>query len=94
MSEPIRCKSPLCIKNEEGIRGRLFEPPKNAEGIATQWCSTCIKLSTQIQFFATQTIEMIRKRWSVYEKTELPKEVKLFMTQFCRELINELGGEL
>lgn len=87
------CTSSFCIV-KDGVRGRLFTPPEDAEGIAKVWCPQCIQLSTEINFFSHQTAIMIRKTYKQYMDTELPKEVKLFLEQYTRELIGLLGEEL
>lgn len=90
----VKCKSTFCIINPDGIRGRLFTPPKDATSIAQVWCPTCIKLTSQIAFFTSETAEMIRKTYRIYTNTDLPKEVKLILEQFTREVVQNLGEEL
>jgi hypothetical protein len=90
----IRCTSPICITNKDQIKGREFEPPEKAEGLAKIWCPQCIQLSTQIQFFAGQTANMVRGIYQSYINTELPKEVKLILKQFALEILQQLGEEL
>lgn len=90
----IRCTSPICITRPDGIKGRLFVPPANAEGMAKLWCPDCIQLGNQLTFYANQTANMIKKVYHDYVVTELPKEVKLILEQFAREIVEALGGEL
>lgn len=47
-----------------------------------------------MNFYANQTATMIRTVYQEYINTELPKEVKMILEQFTRELIKELGEEL
>lgn len=89
----MRCKSPFCVVQDQ-VRGREFEPPKDAQGLASVWCPICVQLSAQIQYFSTETAQMIRGMYRAYTDTELPKEVKLILEQFARELIQMLGEEL
>lgn len=89
----IRCSSPTCIV-QDGVKGRLFTPPKQAQGLAGSWCPQCIKLNGEVRFFTGQTANMIRNKYLEYHETNLPEEVKLILTQFTRELIQELGEEL
>lgn len=90
----MKCKSPICIQRPDQTRGREFEPPKDAQGIAKIWCPQCIELTKHLQFYARQTAEMIRAKWQAYAETELPHEVQLFMDAFVRELLLEFGEEL
>lgn len=89
-----RCTSSFCVMKEDGVRGREFEPSDKAEGLSKVWCSDCIKLGKQITFFSRQTSEMIRSVYRSYIETNLPKEVKLFLEQFSREIMENLGEEL
>lgn len=91
----MRCLSPFCITNKDGVKGREFEPREDAKGVEETWCPSCVALTRQVQFFATQTAAMIRSKYQEYNDTNLPTNVKLILTQFARELITELGqGEL
>jgi hypothetical protein len=92
--EKQRCRSPYCITDEQGLKGRLFTPPPGAQGIGIEWCPACIAIGTQVKFFSGETAKMIRNKWREYEDTELPKEVKTFMRVFVSELCAELGEEL
>lgn len=87
------CKSPFCI-TADGIKGRIFTPPEEAQGLASIWCPTCVQLGKQVQFFSTQTAQMIRHKYEEYRPAELPQNVSAVLTQFAREIINELGEEL
>lgn len=89
-----RCKSPFCIVSEEGIRGRMFVPPKDGKGVAEIYCPVCLNIAKQMTFFSGQTAQMIRNVYKSYIDTELPKEVKLILEQFARELVELLGEEL
>lgn len=89
--DKIRCTSPLCI-TENGVKGRLFTP-SDIEGLAQVWCPECIKLQKQLVFFSQQTAEMIAITYSTYINTALPKDVKLVLRQFTRELLQQLGIE-
>jgi hypothetical protein len=89
-----RCKSTFCITNPEGVRGREFTPPENAEGLAKIWCPDCVKIGKQLTFYASQTAQMIRNIYASYDNTELPKDAMLLVTQFAREIVKELGEEL
>lgn len=89
-----RCKSQFCIVGADGVRGRVFTPPENANGLAKLWCPGCLSIGKQITFFSSQTAEMIRNVYKSYDDTELPKEVKLILTQFATELVKNLGEEL
>lgn len=86
----IRCSSPICI-TQDGTKGRLFEPGK---GINAHWCKECIKLSAEMNYYANQTATMIRTVYQEYIETDLPKEVKMILEQFTRELVKQLGEEL
>lgn len=90
----IRCKSSFCITNPDGIKGRLFTPAEKAQGVAKIWCDNCMNLGKQLSFFANETANMIRRIYVSYEDTDLPKEVKLFLTAYTREIMDELGQEL
>lgn len=91
----MRCHSPFCSYiNEEGIRGREFEPAKNAEGLALEWCMSCRIITEQMQFFSTQTVLMIRTTLKTYLNTPLPKENKLILEQFSNDLLRELGEKI
>lgn len=90
----VRCKSTFCITNTEGIKGREFTPPANATGLAKLWCAQCMNIGKQLTFFASETSQMIRNTYAAYNNTNLPKEVKLILTQFAREIIEQLGEEL
>lgn len=87
-----KCNSPFCVVNKDKTRGREFEPTE--EGIGKLWCPQCVELSIQIQFFSAQTADMIRKTYKEYVETNLPKNVKLILEQFARELIGKVGEEL
>lgn len=89
-----RCKSNFCIKGPDGIRGRTFTPPEGATGMARLWCPQCMSIGKQITFFSAETAQMIRNVYKSYNDTELPKEVKLILTQFATELVKNLGEEL
>lgn len=93
MSGLIRCQSLICIV-KDGVRGRMFEPPKDAKGVAEVWCPSCIQVTKQIQFYAGETAIMIRKVYNSYASTELPKEVKLFLKAYTGEILQNLGEEL
>jgi len=88
-----RCKSQFCIV-KDGIRGREFTPPENAEGIAKVWCPDCVRMANQVTFYASRTANMVRTTYKAYVDTELPKEVKLILEQFAMEIVKELGEEL
>lgn len=90
MMKMIRCSSPICI-TQDGVKGRMFEP---GTGLNEVWCEQCIKLSAEMNFYANQTATMIRTTYQEYIETDLPKEVKLILEQFTRELIKQLGEEL
>lgn len=83
------CKSHFCAVQG----GREFEVPAGASGVEAQWCPMCLRVARQVQFFSQQTAAMIRNKYREYNETNLPKEVKLILTQFARELVNELGEE-
>lgn len=89
----IRCQSPFCIVKDQ-VRGRMFEPSEDAQGLNKVWCPTCIKLGTQINFYAHETAEMIRRVYNSYAETKLPKEVKLFLEAYTNEIMQQLGEEL
>ena len=89
----IRCTSPYCIVQNE-VRGRMFTPSDSADGLEKVYCPTCIKLGMQIQFYSTETANMIRNIYKTYANTQLPKEVKLILEQFTREIIANFGEEL
>lgn len=89
-----RCKSAFCIVGREGIRGRMFVPPKDSKGLAKIYCPQCLSIAKQLTFFSGQTAQMIRNVYKSYIDTELPKEVKLILEQFARELVEQLGEEL
>lgn len=93
MSE-IRCTSPICIVGTDGVRGRLFTPPESAQGLGQSWCPQCLKISSEMQFFSTQTAQMIRNIYRGYAETDLPKNIKLILEQFTREIIKQLNEEL
>lgn len=93
MSVEIRCKSPYCIVRDN-IRGRIFTPSDDVEGLAKIYCPDCIKLGTQIQFYSTETAKMIRNTYRAYIDTDLPAEVKLILEQFTREVIAQFGEEI
>lgn len=86
-----RCKSPFCIV-KDNVRGREFEP--FGTGLSEVWCPSCIRLQTEMQFFSSQTADMIRNTYNEYISTELPNEVKLILEQFVLELMQQLGSEL
>lgn len=88
-----RCRSQFCV-TVNGLKGREFEPPKEAKDLSAIWCEPCIRIGTQLQFFSTQTANMIRNKFETYEDTALPNQVKLFMRQFVSELLLELGEKL
>lgn len=90
----MRCTSPVCIKDSEGIRGREFTPPEAAEGLTKIWCPECLKMSQTLLFYSKRTAEMIKNIYTQYDETDLPKEVKLILTQFTREILGELNEEL
>lgn len=90
----MRCTSPICIINKEGIRGREFTPPEDAQGISANWCSPCIRLYGELSFYAQQTADMIRSTLEEYRNTDLPKEVLLILEQFTREILTQLNSEL
>lgn len=94
MNNQERCRSQFCIKGADGIRGRLFTPPETADSVAKVWCPNCMAVAKQITFFTGQTAEMIRVAYKAYMDTPLPDEVKLILTQFARELVENLGEEL
>lgn len=85
------CKSPFCIV-KDNIRGREFEP--FGTGLSEVWCAECIRLQGEVQFMANQTVDMIRTTYNEYIETDLPKEVKLILEQFTRDIIQQLGSEL
>lgn len=89
-----RCRSPFCITDEQGLKGREFEPPTNANGLATIWCPQCIKLGNEMHFFTTKTAEMIRTKYREYRVEDLPAAVAEMLTIFTREILKELGEEL
>lgn len=90
----MRCISPICITDKEGVRGREFTPPEDAQGISANWCPQCIRLYGEISFYSQQTVNMIRSTYEEYKNTDLPKEVKLILEQFTRELLAQLNSEL
>jgi hypothetical protein len=85
------CTSPFCII-QNGVRGRDFEP--TLEGIGRNWCPQCVDLTIKTQFFSAQTANMIRAIYQTYIETDLPKEVKMILEQFTRELMTNLDSEL
>ncbi len=89
----IRCQSPIC-KVTDGVRGREFTIPEGATGIATKWCPLCVGISTQITFFAGQTADMIRNVYKTYIDTNLPKQVKIILEQYTKELLKNMNQEL
>lgn len=93
-NEQVRCKSQFCVVNSEGIRGRLFTPPEGVSGLPKVWCPQCVIIGKQITFFSAQTADMIRAIYQEYDATPLPKEVKLVLQQFAREIVQQLGEEL
>lgn len=88
-----RCSSPYCIE-VDGLKGRPFEVDEDTRDLSGMWCTNCIKLGNEIRLFSGLTIDMIRATYTEYADTNLPREVKLFMEQYTRELIGKLGGEL
>lgn len=94
MNNQQHCKSQFCTKNSDGTRGKLFSPPDNAKGLAEVWCLDCMNIGRQITFFSSQTAQMIRTVYKSYNNTPLPESVKLILTQFARELVENLGEEL
>lgn len=92
MSE-VKCSSPICKTNADGSRGVMFTPG-DVDGIAKIWCPECIRTSTEIQFFTSNTAQMIRGVYKSYIDTELPREVKLILEQFAREIVQKLNEEL
>lgn len=90
----MRCKSPICIKDADGIRGREFTPSKDAQGISAIWCNQCIKLYGELSFYSQQTADMIHGIYEEYINTDLPSEVKLILEQFTREILTQLNSEL
>lgn len=90
----MRCTSPICITNGEGIKGREFTPPPLAEGMAKSWCPECLKLSNTLLYYSQQTANMVREIYQEYINTDLPKEVKLILEQFAREIVEKLNEEL
>lgn len=92
--EEIRCKSTFCIVTPDSIRGRMFTPPEGGDPLTQVWCQHCIKIGKQLAFFSSRTAQMIRDTYKTYNDTNLPKEVKLILEQFSRELITNLGEEL
>lgn len=92
MSEQ-RCLSPICTVTE-GVRGKLFTPPDDATGVYKIWCPACIRVSAQMNFYASETANMVRNVYATYIDTELPKNVKLILEQFAREIVQQLGEEL
>lgn len=90
----MRCTSPICITNSEGIKGREFEPQPNSTDIAAKWCPECIKLYNQMMFYSNQTADMVRGIYQEYIDTDLPSEVKLILEQFAREIMTKLNQEL
>lgn len=89
-----RCRSPFCITDIQGRKGREFEPSEGATGLAAIWCVHCIKLGTQIQFFSSQTAQMIRNKYQEYRIDDLPKSEATMITVFARDILSELGEEL
>lgn len=89
----MKCQSSICIV-KDGVRGRTFEPPKGAKGVSEIWCPVCIMITQQIQFYAGETADMVRKVYNSYVSTELPKEVKLFLKAYTAEILQNLGKEL
>lgn len=87
----MRCKSPFCII-KDNIRGREFKP--SGTGLSEVWCPACIKLQGEVQFFSSQTADMIRNTYNEYIDTDLPKEVKLILEQFTIDLLQQLNSEL
>jgi hypothetical protein len=73
--------------------GREFTPKPGATGLEEAWCAPCIRMFGMIKFFTQETAAMIRNKYREYNDTALPKEVKLILTQFSREIIQELGEE-
>lgn len=92
--EKKRCRSPYCITDNQGLKGRTFTPPPGAQGVSLDWCPACIAIGTQVKFFTSETTKMIRNKWRQYEETDLPREIKLFMRQFVVEICAEMGEEL
>lgn len=90
----IRCKSPTCVINADQTRGRLFTPPKDSIGVESIWCPKCIEVVGHLQFYAQETADMIREKYKSYKDTNLPKEVKLFLEAYTREILKELSAEL
>lgn len=90
----MRCQSPICITNKDGIRGREFTPPQDAQGISAIWCDQCIKLYGELSFYSQQTADMIHGIYEEYNSTDLPNEVKLILEQFTREILTQLNSEL
>lgn len=92
-SKMERCKCTICIV-KDGVRGRMFTPPEGAKGVYKVWCGQCIRLSAEMNFYASQTAQMVRSIYATYVDTELPKEVKLILEQFTREVMQQLNEEL
>ena len=87
----IRCQSPICI-TIDNIRGRMFIPTE--KGIGKTWCTQCISTGEQMAFFTHETANMIRDIYRSYIDTSLPREVKLILEQFVREVVQKLNEEL
>jgi len=94
MNEPVRCKSSFCIIGPDNIRGRLFTPQPEAQSVALVWCPDCIKLSTEMQFFSSQTANMIRRKYKEMRIEDLPREAAALITVFTRDILSELKEEL
>lgn len=90
----MRCRSQFCITSAEGLKGREFTPVEGAQGLAKIWCPQCVSLGRQLQFFSTQTAQMIRLKYQEMRVEDLPKDVANILTAFTRDIISELGEEL
>lgn len=89
----MRCKSPICTV-KDGVRGIEFTPAEDSQGMHRIWCPGCIRLSKELVFWSGETAEMIRDVYRAYIDTDLPREVKLILEQFAREIVQKLNEEL
>lgn len=89
-----RCRSPYCITGADGVKGRVFTPPENATGLSAIWCEHCVKIGSQLQFFAAETAGMIRRKYHEMRPDDLPVKERTLLTAFVRDLLLEFGEEL
>lgn len=78
----MKCQSSFCtVQGGREIQGGQF-------------CKPCLRLMYQVDYFTSQTAQMIRNKWREYSQTDLPREVKIFMRVFVEEILNEMNHSL